>query len=213
ESLPTSQEHDSDANDAELSNKRWEDLSSANSLADVAKLYCNIDMDKEIRGDFMKASREDIRADIYDYLSYCAHDVYVTHQVFSQVLPAFLERCPSPVSFAGILTMGSSFLTVNESWQDYLRNAERTYQELEVKVKKHLADLAEEAKEIMEGDSWKESPWLAQLDWTPKVAGKSRGVYIDSQVGFRANASNTIKGTESVWLRDIIKNAPGPQFP
>ncbi|KAF9233803.1 DNA polymerase family A-domain-containing protein [Melanogaster broomeanus] len=173
ESLPTLQEDDSDANDAGLSNKRWEDLTSADSLADVAKLYCNIDMDKEIRGDFMKASREDIRADIYDYLNYCAHDVYVTHQVFSQVLPAFLERCQSPVSFAGILTMGSRFLTVNESWQDYLRNAERTYQELEMKVKRHLADLAEEAKEIMEGDSWKESPWLAQLDWTPK---ESRGV-------------------------------------
>ncbi|KAF9234751.1 DNA polymerase family A-domain-containing protein [Melanogaster broomeanus] len=224
ESLPTLQEDDSDASDAELSNKRWEDLTSANSLADVAKLYCNIDMDKEIRGDFMKASREDIRADIHDYLNYCAHDVYVTHQVFSQVLPAFLERCPSPVSFAGILTMGSSFLTVNESWEEYLRSAERTYQELEVKVKKHLADLAEEAKVMMAGDSWKDSPWLAQLDWTPKVAGKSRGVYIDGEVGSLFHAfppiiddlqvseptpkvkSNTTKSTEPLWLHDIIKN-------
>ncbi|KAF9244922.1 hypothetical protein BU15DRAFT_85762 [Melanogaster broomeanus] len=189
ESLPTLQEDDSDANDAELSNKRWEGSN-------------------EIRGDFMKASREDIRADIHDYLNYCAHDVYVTHQVFSQVLPAFLERCPSPVSFAGILTMGSSFLTVNESWEEYLRSAERTYQELEVKVKKHLADLAEEAKDMMEGDSWKESPWLAQLDWTPKVAGKSRGVYVDGQVSEPTPKvmSSTIKSTEPVWLRDIIKN-------
>ncbi|KAF9218678.1 hypothetical protein BS17DRAFT_741842 [Gyrodon lividus] len=196
EGLPQLQE-----DDAELSDKRWEDLTSANSLADVAKLYCNIDMDKEIRGDFMKVSREDILADIHDYLHYCANDVYVTHQVFSQVLPAFLERCPSPVSFAGILTMGSSFLTVNESWVEYLRDAERTYHELEVKVKKHLANLAEQAKSMMDDGSWKESPWLAQLDWTPKVAGKSRGVYSDGQV-----ASTTIKSALPVWLRDFLKD-------
>ncbi|KIJ11720.1 hypothetical protein PAXINDRAFT_181805 [Paxillus involutus ATCC 200175] len=207
ESLPQLQD-DSDANDVELSNKRWEDLTSANSLADVAKLYCDIDVDKEIRGDFMKASREDIVADIHDYFNYCANDVYVTHQVFSQVLPAFLERCPSPVSFAGILTMGSSFLTVNESWEEYLRNAERTYHDLEVKVKRHLAYLAEEAKDMMEDGSWKESPWLAQLDWTPKVAGKSRGVYSDDEASEPTPmvTPTTIKSVQPVWLRDILKD-------
>ncbi|KAF8414762.1 hypothetical protein L210DRAFT_3541253 [Boletus edulis BED1] len=56
----------------------------------------------------MTSSREAILAGIQDYLGYCADDVYVTHQVFAQVLPAFLDRCPSPVSFADILTMGTS---------------------------------------------------------------------------------------------------------
>ena len=177
ESLPQLQEDDADATDAELSQRRWEDLTSANSLADVAKLYCNINLDKEIREDFMASSREMILSDIQDYLGYCASDVYVTHQVFTQVLPAFLERCPSPVSFAGILTMGTSFLTVNESWEEYLRNAENTYHRLECKVKEHLVELAEEAKNLMESGSWKDSPWLSQLDWTPKVAKESRGVY------------------------------------
>ncbi|KAF9233810.1 hypothetical protein BU15DRAFT_79733 [Melanogaster broomeanus] len=172
ESLPTLQEDDSDANDAELSNKRWEDLSSANSLADVAKLYCNIDMDKETRGDFMKASREDIRADIYNYLNYCVHDVYVTPGILTSP-PSVPRAMPEPCL----------------SWEDYLRNAERTYQELEMKVKKHLAGLAEEAKEIMEG-------------------GKSWGVYVDGQVSEPTPKvmSNTIKSAEPVWLRDIIKN-------
>lgn len=181
ETLPQLQEDDADATDAELSQQRWEDLTSANALADVAKLYCDIDVDKEIRQDFMTSPREAILADIQDYLGYCAGDVYVTHRVFAQVLPAFLERCPSPVSFAGILTMGTSFLTVNESWEEYLRNAERTYQELEGKVKKHLVDLAEVAKDMMQTSSWREDAWLSQLDWTPKIAKKSRGVY-DSAV-------------------------------
>jgi DNA polymerase gamma 1 len=217
ESLPQLQEDDGDVTDAELSQQRWEDLTSANALADVAKLYCNINLDKEIRADFMSSSREAILADIQDYLGYCAADVYVTHQVFTQVLPAFLERCPSPVSFAGILTMGTSFLTVNESWEEYLRNAERTYQELESKVKKHLVDLAEEAKDMTQSGSWRDNPWLSQLDWTPKVAKESRGVY-DSAVRCllrvwvpsvdRLQSTSQAKASvdkQPTWLRDLLR--------
>jgi len=166
ESLPQLQEDDADATDAEQSQQRWEDLTSANALADVAKLYCDIDLDKEIRGGFMTSSREAILADIQDYLGYCVNDV------FAQALPAFLERCPSPVSFAGVPIMSTGFLTVNGSWEGYLRHAERTYHELEGKVKKHLVELA---------GSWRNDPWLSQLDWAPKVAKRSRGVH-DSAV-------------------------------
>ena len=191
EGLPQLEAADVDAEEADLSSKRWEDLTSANSLADVAKLHCNIDVDKEIRNDFMKSTPEDIMDNIHDYLNYCAQDVFVTHAVFSKVLPAFLERCPSPVSFAGILTMGSSFLTVDESWETYLANAEGTYRELDGKVKRRLVDLAEEAKRRMQDQSWKDDPWLSQLDWTPKVAGRSRGVVATEQVCFKVHALNS----------------------
>ncbi|KAH7917448.1 hypothetical protein BV22DRAFT_1135399 [Leucogyrophana mollusca] len=106
ESLPQLQ---ADEDDADISSKRWEDLTSANSLADVAKLQCDIDMDKTVRNDFMKSTPSEIASAIPDYLSYCAHDVFITHAVFSQVLPAFLVRCPSPVSFAGILAWARAF--------------------------------------------------------------------------------------------------------
>ena len=72
--------------------------------------------------------------------------------------------------------MGSSILPVNEDWQAYIANAERTYKELEEKVKTRLIGLAHEARDMMENGKWKEDVWLSQLDWTPKVAGKSRGV-------------------------------------
>jgi DNA polymerase gamma 1 len=162
--------------------KRWEDLTSANSLADVAKLHCNIDMDKEIRNDFMTATPTVIRDSIHTYLDYCANDVFVTHSVFAKALPAFLDRCPNPVSFAGILTMGSSFLTVNESWEAYLRDAERTYKDLEVSIKKRLLELAEQAKALAEIEGWKDDAWLGQLDWTPKIAGKTRGVSVEARI-------------------------------
>lgn len=165
-----------DEADVEVASKRWEDITSANSLADVAKLHCNIDLEKEIRNDFCTRTREEILEGIHDYLNYCSSDVSVTHAVYSKVLPSFLESCPSPVSFAGILTMGSALLTVNEEWEKYITNAENTYKELDNKVKNRLIELAHKAKSLADSEKWKEDVWLSQLDWTPKVVGKSRGV-------------------------------------
>ncbi|EKM59439.1 uncharacterized protein PHACADRAFT_205649 [Phanerochaete carnosa HHB-10118-sp] len=166
----------SEEGEAELSSKRWEDITSANSLADVAKLHCNIEVDKTIRDDFGSRTREDILDGIQDYLHYCSSDVFVTHAVYCKVLPAFLTSCPSPVSFAGILTMGSALLTVNQEWERYIEEAERTYRELEDKVKSRLVELAYQAKDLVDSEKWKEDVWLNQLDWTPKIAGKSRGI-------------------------------------
>ena len=176
EGLPSLQSEMLDeADEEELSSKRWEDLTSANSLADVAKLHCGIEMDKEIRNDFMTCSREDVRQGVQEYLNYCAGDVAVTHAVFCKTLSAFLTACPSPVSFAGVLTMGSSFLTVNEQWEEYLAKAERTYKELETKVQTRLHDLAQQAKAMAQDESWKSDVWLNQLDWTPRAVRVSRG--------------------------------------
>ena len=173
---------DADISDDDIESKRWEDITSANSLADVAKLHCGIEMDKEIRSDLMTAEPGEIRENLTDYLDYCATDVQVTHDVFAVTLPAFLTTCPHPVSFAGILTMGSSFLTVDENWEKYIQNAEAVYSDMEEKVQAKLKKLAEEAKSLMESDKWKGDPWLSQLDWTPKVAGKSRGVVAPEEV-------------------------------
>lgn len=175
EELPSSATTDEQSE--EITAKRWEDITSVNSLAAVAKLHCGIDLDKEIRDDFMTHTPAQIMENVQDYLSYCASDVHTTHSVYAKVLPEFLVACPSPVSFAGILTMGSSFLTVNQEWERYIENAERTYRELDERVKKRLLELALEAKDMMVGERWKDDVWLSQLDWTPKVAGPSRGVY------------------------------------
>jgi hypothetical protein len=83
-----------------------------------------------------------------------------------------------------MLTMGSSFLTVNEGWEKYLEDAERTYHSLEEGVKSRLVNLAIEARNAMENENWKDDAWLQQLDWTPKIAGKSRGIGIPEAVGF-----------------------------
>jgi DNA polymerase gamma 1 len=183
ESLLLSTAQGEDARE-EVESKRWEDITSANSLADVARLHCDIDMDKQVRNDFMERTPTEILDDIQDYLTYCANDVSVTHRVYINVLPEFLQSCPTPVSFSGMLMMGSSFLTVDEGWEKYLENAERTYRNLEEGVKKRLGNLAIEAKDMMENEKWKDDVWLQQLDWTPKVAGKSRGIGLSDAVSF-----------------------------
>ncbi|KAI0754102.1 gamma DNA-directed DNA polymerase [Daedaleopsis nitida] len=194
----------------EAGESRWEALTSANSLADVAKLHCDITMDKDTRNDFMTSSREEILDGIHHYLDYCSSDVEVTHAVFAKVLPAFLSACPSPVSFAGVLTMGSSLLTVNEEWDAYIANAERTYRELDNKVKARLVGLAHEAKSMMGTERWKEDVWLGQLDWTPKVAGKSRGV-VPPEVCPKPSDLESVQpvehdATEAVprWYNDLL---------
>lgn len=165
----------------EATQKRWEDSTSANSLVDVAKLHCNIDISKEIRNDFMISTPSEILENLSDYVAYCASDVDVTHRVFQKVLPQFLENCPHPVSFAGVITMGSGFLPVNEQWEAYLEKAEGVYNQLQKRVKDSLAAFAKAAMEAHTADSdYSSDPWLSQLDWTPKAAGKSRGVGLDN---------------------------------
>ena len=180
ESLPSLQaipevggDREGGAETEEMAQQRWEELTSANSLADVARLHCGIEVDKATRDDFMISTPDAILADVSTYLTYCANDVAVTHEVFRKTLPAFFEKCPSPVSFSGVCSMGSSFLTVNESWERYLENAESKYQELEGKVVAALKDLAKEAQLLLAGNKWKGDVWLEQLDWTPKKPRKA----------------------------------------
>jgi DNA polymerase gamma 1 len=186
--------------------KRWEDITSMNSLADLARLYCAVDLDKTTRGDFMALTREDILANIDRYLNYCADDVSTTFSIYRIVLPAFLDSCPNPVSAAGVFTMGSSFLTLDQEWENYIKSAESKYHELERGVRSSLLGLAEEALAMYQNDvddkkPWETDEWLSQLDWTPKKVGRSRG----------ANEPPLPKPeTRPKWYVDATKKNPGP---
>ncbi|KAF8515485.1 DNA polymerase family A-domain-containing protein [Hysterangium stoloniferum] len=193
--------------DSESAKKRWEDSTAANSLADVARLHCGIEVDKSTRSDFMKLTPEAILADLPSYLTYCASDVAVTHEVFRKTLPAFLERCPNPVSFAGMCSMGSSFLPVNETWEEYLRLADEQYHTLDNKVVLALRKLAEEARQLCGDDRWKGDVWMEQLDWTPKSV-RSSG--IDGYEEAYASGLTPIPPPEEV--NDFGKQGNIPKF-
>lgn len=158
------------AADIEAMQKRWEDVTAMNSLAEVANLHCGIPVDKSIRnifGDESITHASQLVPELHHLLTYCGGDVKVTHDVYVKVLPLFLDSCPHPASFAGVLAMGSSFLPVNESWQEYLENAEMKYREMDQGVKTALRILAEK---VRKGGKQDGNAWSEQLDWTPKTA-------------------------------------------
>jgi DNA polymerase gamma 1 len=145
----------------------WIARSSINSLMEVAYFHCNIKLDKTIRDYFGELDRNGILERFGQLMTYCAGDVNTTHKVYRVVLPAFLEICPHPVSFAAMLRLSSVFLPVDRTWEKYIETAEATYIKLSADVQSRLKTLAESALAIKhEPAKWEEDPWLSQLDWS-----------------------------------------------
>uniref|UniRef100_A0A3B4V016 DNA polymerase subunit gamma-1 n=1 Tax=Seriola dumerili TaxID=41447 RepID=A0A3B4V016_SERDU len=144
----------------------WTNISSINNLADVHALYVGgPPLQKEARETFVKGSMMDVRNNFQELMQYCAMDVQATHQVFTEQLPLFLERCPHPVTFAGMLEMGVSYLPVNQNWDRYLEDSQDIYEELQRELKKSLMTLADDACQLLQDDRYKEDPWLWDLEW------------------------------------------------
>lgn len=209
---------DNTADEAAALQKRWEDVTSMNSLAEVASLHCGYPVDKSVRDRFSDETirhASQLRPELSDLLTYCANDVRITHDVYKKVMPLFLDSCPHPATFAGVLSMGSSFLPVDESWGAYLRNAEAKYREMDEGVKKALRVLAEKARKegLKEGD-----PWSTQLDWTPKPArwpdeqsqtdAESSTSSVTAAAPTPTSMSNSADATtrEPAWLRPFAND-------
>lgn len=61
-------------------------------------------------------------------------------------------RCPHPVTFAGMLEMGVSYLPVNQNWGRYLEDSQDIYEELQREMKKSLMTLADDACQLLQDD-------------------------------------------------------------
>ncbi|XP_051546033.1 DNA polymerase subunit gamma-1 [Myxocyprinus asiaticus] len=144
----------------------WVNISSINNLADVHALYVGGEpLKKEARDVFVKGTMSDVRTNFQELMQYCALDVLATHEVFTQQLPLFMERCPHPVTLAGMLEMGMCYLPVNQNWGRYLEDSQDTYEELQREMKKSLMILADDACQLLQDDRYKEDPWLWDLEW------------------------------------------------
>ncbi|KAH7034098.1 DNA polymerase family A-domain-containing protein [Linnemannia elongata] len=164
---------------------KYFDVSAVNSLLQVAKFHCGINMDKAPRNILVEATDIGlIQENFQELMTYCGQDVVATHAVYQQTFPKYLETCPHPVSFSGMLQMGSSFLTVNEGWTAYVARCNKMYKEMAENVESKLMLLAQNALDNFEKNPeyYQNDPWLSQLDWsmpkkrmregTPRVDGK-----------------------------------------
>jgi len=158
----------------------WVGRSSVNSLRDVAKFHCDVTIDKAQRDFFGELDRETLLTKLDELLDYCAADVSITHRVYRKVFPNFLETCPHPVSFGALRHLSSVILPVDQTWQEYLTNAEETYHKRLDDVQRKLVELCNEALKVKEQpDLYENDPWLRQLDWSGQevkmVKGKKKG--------------------------------------
>ncbi|KAI9032220.1 DNA polymerase gamma, catalytic subunit [Hyaloraphidium curvatum] len=152
----------------------WIETSAMSSLEWVTNLYLKRKLDKAPRDVFVTGSLEDVREDFQTLFKYCATDVLTTHEVYKVVLPKFLEKCPHPVSFAGMLSMGSAFLPTDSRWKQYGERSEEAYRTRAAEIEATLVRLAETAiRDHMDDGSWKDDPWLRNLDWEPVVPKKA----------------------------------------
>ncbi|KAJ6113073.1 hypothetical protein N7512_008397 [Penicillium capsulatum] len=126
----------------------WVGRSSVNSLRDVAKFHCDVTIDKAQRDFFGELDRESLLTKLEELLDYCAADVAITHRVYKKVFPNFLETCPHPVSFGALRHLSSVILPVNESWKEYIKNAEETYHTRLDDVQRKLVELCDEALKV-----------------------------------------------------------------
>ena len=85
-------------------------------------------------------------------VDYCANDVRATYEIFIKIFPEFIEHAPHPVTFAGMLEMGTSYLPVDDSWERYLKDTNETYEDLENEMKTTLMKLAEDSCRLIHNE-------------------------------------------------------------
>ncbi|KAL1649236.1 DNA-directed DNA polymerase gamma mip1 [Diplodia intermedia] len=186
----------------------WIGRSSINSLRDVAKFHCNITIEKAQREYFGELDRGGVREKLSELLDYCAADVQITHRVYQKVFPLFHEVCPHPVSFAALRFMGTEILPINESWNEYIKNAEEKYQTLSEQVQQRLITLADTALEVKEEpEKYQNDPWLSQLDWSGQEIKMVKGKKKNDPP--RPAARQKLPGMPK-WYKDLYPKATGP---
>lgn len=185
----------------------WVERSAVNSLRDVAKFHCGIELDKEVRDQFGGVDREDILKHLEDLLDYCAKDVATTHKVYQKVLPEFLRVCPHPVSFGALRHLSSVILPVNRSWEKYIETAEKTYQELSEGVKTRLVELTNAALLIKERpDNYEKDDWFRQLDWSGQ---EIRYLKLKKGETVARRAKQKLPGMPK-WYKALFPKSSGP---
>ncbi|KAJ2118912.1 DNA-directed DNA polymerase gamma mip1, partial [Coemansia sp. RSA 720] len=174
------------------------DVSSLNSLSEVARHYCRIEMSKERRNVFVEGTLDEVRARFAELADYCATDVDVTRKVYAKVFPAFRTKCPHPVSFAGVMMMLEGYLPVDRSWTAYIERSEKLLQELTESVTARMRDLAEDALKVKDPMS---DPWLRNLDWTAEPQKYTKPKY-------KADGSYAKNGEPRPYTKQLLPGYP-----
>ena len=92
--------------------------------------------------------------DLQECVNYCSKDVMSTLEVLQILWPMFLEHARDPITFMGMLEMGTAYLPINSSWKDYITRSESMYQKVTDELKKSLLQAAEDTLKLMIGKKY-----------------------------------------------------------
>ncbi|XP_074645763.1 DNA polymerase subunit gamma-1-like isoform X2 [Tubulanus polymorphus] len=148
----------------------WMENGSMNNLNDVYQLYCDAEpLDKITRDVFIDGTMADVRERFQELMNYCANDVIATRAVLVKLWPQFQRRLPHPVTFAGMLEIGSAYLPVNYNWTRYIANSNATYEDLEHEMKTALMTLADDSCRMMNDKQYENDIWMHDMNWEKKT--------------------------------------------
>ncbi|TPX70936.1 DNA-directed DNA polymerase [Spizellomyces sp. 'palustris'] len=193
--------------------RSWYQVSSMNSLKDVAELYLQKEIDKSMRSEFDGTDIAAVRSHFQELVTYCAKDVAITHELFAKLFSRFRQKCPHPVSFAGMLHMGKGYLPVSDDWNRYVSNSQAKFDEYQEDICSRLALLAEDAVNHFGDGRWKNDPWLRNLDWEVPAPRMTKPVVrkngqIKTPPRLHKSQSNTPIGKPK-WYLDLWDKTEG----
>jgi len=181
----------------------WSDETATNGLDAIYSFYFDQKLDKGVRDELIKYGYDYCRQEFSSVLQYCYKDVIATYQVFQKVYEENKIHRPSPTTQTAQLLMGSYWCPLSTTrYPSYYRDVETATQaireqldavvdnrvhEVYVMYNESFQDyLSQFGKQLNKGNveaivkGWcellaRESPQLAQLDWTPALTGKTKG--------------------------------------
>eukprot|EP00039_Didymoeca_costata_P003151 m.65522 g.65522 ORF g.65522 m.65522 type:complete len:1076 (-) comp11741_c0_seq2:29-3256(-) len=145
----------------------WMQQGSPPSLKQCYKHWCSKELSKDARNTFVEGDMMDIYVDFQNLMSYCSNDCIATFEIYSKAFLHFRQMFPHPVSFSGMLEIGTMYLPVDETWYEYIDNAQLTYDEKTGDFYDILPTYAEYvADQVGRQEFWMQDPWLRHLDWS-----------------------------------------------
>ncbi|CAI5760665.1 unnamed protein product [Candida verbasci] len=158
----------------EVSDDPWLLKGTPNSLKNVAKFHCNIDLNKDDRDWFSHEDPEILITHFQTLMNYCGNDVSATYEVVKKIYPDFLRRIPHPVSFGALKNLGKLILPTTRKWETYIKSAEDCYLKNRDQVTQVLKSRVDDLLKLKPEEKKKDEsevvndPWLSQLHWTIK---------------------------------------------
>ncbi|VDO54070.1 unnamed protein product [Haemonchus placei] len=150
---------------------------------------------KQFQEFFVKEDIHLIQQNFQTLVNYCADDNLACCQIFKKLWAEYQNRFPHPATLYGMLNMGNAYLPINENWELFYRNNEKTCEETKEAGARALVTAAKRVLHDLKPDINGEAridAWLFDVDWSIKgdhefpewyfkLFSKRGNVYLDKE--------------------------------